>query len=436
MSQSMLEERALSFEPYWWETQKKQTSLNSSLPENVDVLIVGAGYTGLAAAIVASDLGAKTVVVEAEEAGKGASTRNGGMFGAHPRLSWQTLSEKFGVETADQIFEEASASLTFVKRLISDELIDCDLIQSGRIQLAWSKKDHENQKQLASNIKQKSNVSVQIISREELSGEIKTDRYFGGILFEEHGGINPAKFHNGLMTSLIKRKVSVLENMPVLSIERMPRGFKVHFLNKELFVKNVIMATNGYTTNKFYWFKKRVFPVPSFLIATENLPKELIRELTPRGRMMVETRAQYNYFRPSPNGKKIIFGGRAALKPIPLKIAAERLKASLDDIWPELINYQLTNVWTGYTGFSFNHIPHIGSYNGINYAMGYSGSGTVLAAYLGAKVAYKTLGDRRGETGYSQTKLKTNLFHIFEKPYFLSVADLWYRNVIDRLQRR
>ena len=92
--------------------------------------------------------------------------------------------------------------------------------------------------------------------------------------------------------------------------------------------------------------------------------------------------------------------------------------------------------WTGNTGYSFNHIPHVGNYDGINYAMGYSGSGTVLAAYLGAKVAYKTLNDSRGKTGYSQTKLKTNLFHIFEKPYFLFFADFWYKNIIDRWQSR
>ena len=138
-----------------------------------------------------------------------------------------------------------------------------------------------------------------------------------------------------------------------MTIEKNNNGFKVHFQNKDIFARNVIMATNGYTINDFSWFKKRVVPIPSFLIATEDLPQELLEHLIPKGRMMVETRAQYNYFRVSPNGKKIIFGGRAAMRPIPLRLAADRLKASLDDIWPELKNYKLTNVWTGNTGYSF-----------------------------------------------------------------------------------
>ena len=435
MKKLSLERSSLSFEPYWWETEEKIVLEKYDLPEKVDVLVVGAGYTGLTAGIIASDLGAKTIVLDAEEAGKGASTRNGGMFGAHPRLGWEQLSSNFGKETADQIFKEASDSLIFARELINSEQISCNLVDSGRLQLAWSQKDYEKQKKLVSVIREKSNVNVEIIPRNELVHEIKTERYYGGILFKDHCGINPLKFHNGLISALTRREVPVIENTPVLSVERTRDSFNVNCGNRVISARTVIMATNGYTKHKFNWFKKRVFPVPSFLIATENLPSDLIKELSPMGRMMVETRAKYSYFRISPNGKKIIFGGRAAMKPIPLMLAATRLKTVLDDIWPELEKFGLSNVWTGYTGFSFNHIPHVGNHGGINYAMGYSGSGTVLAAYLGSKVAYQALGDSRGETGYSNTNLKTQPYHLFGAPYFLSIADFWYKNVVDRFLR-
>ena len=436
MKKLFSEGASLSFEPYWWETDKKIVLKKYNLPKAVDVLVVGAGYTGLTAGIIASDLGAKTIVLDAEEAGKGASTRNGGMFGAHPRVGWEQLSLSFGKETADLVFKEASDSLIFVRELMRSEHIACDLVESGRLQLAWSRNDYEKQKKLVSVIEEKSNVSVKIIPRNELVHEIKTERYHGGILFKDHCGINPLKFHNGLISALTRREVQIVENMPVLSIERKRDRFRVACGNQVIFASNVIMATNGYTKYNFNWFKKRVFPVPSFLIATEDLPSDLIKELSPRGRMMVETRLKYSYFRTSPDGKKIIFGGRAAMKPIPLTLAAQRLKTVMDDIWPELKNVRLSNVWTGFTGYSFNHIPHVGHHNGIYYAMGYSGSGTVLASYLGAKAAYQALDDPRGETGYSSTIFKTKPFHIFGTPYFLSLADFWYKNVIDRLQSR
>ena len=432
----MKDNHSPSFEPYWWETEEKGCFEKNGLPNSIDILIIGAGYTGLSAGIVASDSGAKTLVVDAGEVGKGASTRNGGMFGAHPRIGWEHLSSNFGSETADSIFREASESMRFVRKIIRTEQISCDLMETGRLQLAWSQSDHEKQKKLVSIMNEKTNINVKIVPKNELIHEIKTERYFGGILFENHCGINPLKFHNGLVNSLKRRKIQIVERMPVLSVESEGNSFKVHFLKQVVFAKKVIMATNGYTLNEFPWFKKRVFPVPSFLIATENIPSELIKELSPRGRMMVETRAKNSYFRNSPDGKKIIFGGRAAIKPISLDLAARRLKASLDDIWPQMKQFQISNVWTGNTGFSFNQIPHVGKHKGIYYAMGYSGSGTVLAAYLGAKVAYQALDDRRGLTGYSKTSLRKSSIHMFEKPYFLFIADFWYQNVIDRLQRR
>ena len=175
---------SLSFEPYWWETQERVPLPNYDFPENVDVLVIGAGYTGLSAGIVANDLGAKTLIIDAETAGKGASTRNGGMFGAHPRVGWEKLALNFGKEIADQIFKESSVSLTFVRNLINQEGINCDLIQSGRLQLAWSQKDHEEQKKLVSVIREKSDINVKIVSKHDLAHEIKTDLYYGGILFK------------------------------------------------------------------------------------------------------------------------------------------------------------------------------------------------------------------------------------------------------------
>ena len=212
------------------------------------------------------------------------------------------------------------------------------------------------------------------------------------------------------------------------------KGFRVRSKNQELFVPKVIMATNGYTNGDFSWFKRRVFPLPSYIISTEDLPHDLVNELSPRRRLMVETRAQHNYFRVSPDGNKIIFGGRASMKAIPLAYAAKRLKSSLDDIWPELRQYGLTNVWTGNTGFSFNQVPHVGQQNGIFYAMGFSGSGTVLAPYLGSKVAYLTFNDSRGRTAYQNTNFKTSPMHFLSKPYFLSVADFWFKYFTDKRQ--
>jgi glycine/D-amino acid oxidase-like deaminating enzyme len=193
----------------------------------------------------------------------------------------------------------------------------------------------------------------------------------------------------------------------------------------------VVMATNGYTRGAFGWLRRRVFPLPSFLIATEPLPAGLPARLAPGGRMMVETRARHCYFRLSPDGSRVLFGGRAAMTPIAPARAAEWLHRTMADIWPELADARLTHAWSGLTGYSFAHLPHVGTWRGVTYAAGYSGSGVALAPYLGMKAAYRALGDPRGETAYAGTTPVTRPFHIGGAPHFLRAADFWYRHVVD-----
>ena len=105
------------------------------------------------------------------------------------------------------------------------------------------------------------------------------------------------------------------------------------------------------------------------------------------------------------------------------------------EIWPELSEVRLSHVWTGFTGYSFTHMPYVGVRDGVHYAMGYSGSGTVLAPYLGAKAALQAVDDPRGETAYSGTRLTSRWFHR-SSPWFLRPADLWYRFVVDPRENR
>ena len=127
----------LTTTPYWWEDRPPAPDLTPQPPARTDLLVIGAGYTGLSAAIAAHDAGANVTIVEADQPGIGASTRNGGMFGAHPRLGLARLTKLYGQETAEGVFSEATPALNFVRDLQIRENIDCDFQQSGRIAMAW-----------------------------------------------------------------------------------------------------------------------------------------------------------------------------------------------------------------------------------------------------------------------------------------------------------
>jgi glycine/D-amino acid oxidase-like deaminating enzyme len=416
--------------PYWWDALTDAPS-DDGLPERCDLLVIGAGFTGLSAAIAAHDCGAKVVVVDAGEPGKGASTRNGGMFGAHPRLSWEELSAQYGAEVADDLMAESVPALKWAKGLIEAEGIDCDLQQVGRIQLAWTKPHFENVKRMVRNVSEKSEVKIRLVEREDLAAEINTERYFGGAVFDEHCGIHPAKFHQGLMRAARRRGIPVVGHAAVTRLEREGTGFSARTAKGDIRADKVVLATNGYTSKPFDWYARRVFALPSFILATQALDPNLIGHLAPGRRMMVETRARHSYFRISPDGTRILFGGRAAMVDLDLGKAAERQRQSMLEVWPELREVKFSHIWTGNTGYSFKHMPNVGEDRGLHHAMGFSGSGTVMAPYLGAKAAYQAMGDERGQTAFSQTSFKGYWAHPFSKPHFLKVADIWYRNFVD-----
>lgn len=421
--------------PYWWADAPK-VEVGQEITDRCDVLVIGAGYTGLSAAIAAHDCGATVCVLDAGEPGIGASTRNGGMAGAHPRFSWDILSQRFGSDVADQIFAEATTAFDWVRDLIKAEGIDCDWQNTGRLQLAWTAKQHETQKQLVKAVQEKSKVRVELVPRDALADDIVTEQYFGGIRFLDHAGLHPAKYHAGLLQAALRRGIPIAAQTPATGWERDGTAYVVQTPRGLIRANKIILATNGYTPNIFPWHQRRVFPLPSYIIATEQLSPNLIQSLAPGGRMMVETRARHSYFRLSPDKTRILWGGRAAMVPMDLPRAADRLQRTMAAIWPDLAEVKLSHVWTGNTGYSFGHMPHVGSHDGIHYAMGYSGSGTVLAPYLGAKAAYQALGDPRGATGYIATTLRTSFLHPGSKPHFLQAADRWYRHWVDRWETR
>jgi glycine/D-amino acid oxidase-like deaminating enzyme len=421
--------------PYWWQDGTELPALPENPPYKTDIAIIGGGYTGLTAAITARRAGAEVTVIDAINPGQGASTRNGGMFGAHTRISLAAMTRSFGRDAAVAILNEAPEAYAFTRGMIKTESIDCNFQQTGRIVLASSRKAQADQVALAADLKKLTGYELGVVARDRLGKHINTDAYAGGIFYEDHGALQPRKFHDELIRIALCEGVTVVQNCPVTSIEGTRDAFVLRTKGGNIRTDNVIHATNGYTRKPFNWLARRVFPLPSFIIATEELPPDLIARLAPGGRMMVETRAKHSYYRISPNGRRIIFGGRAGMVPYGPVFAAKRLKATMVDIWPALEDVKITHSWRGYTGFTFEQAPHVGQHQGQFFAAGYSGSGVAMAPYLGMKAAYQVLGDCRGETAYSLSAPTTRLYHPGGYPLFLAAGEVWYRQVVDRIER-
>ncbi|MEM7242461.1 MAG: FAD-binding oxidoreductase [Pseudomonadota bacterium] len=424
-------------QPYWWDGQPKPPRL-SALPDRCDLLIIGAGYTGLSAAITAASNGVDVCVVDAQHPGFGASSRNGGMCGAHPRLSLAATSKQFGEKTARGLFNEAGIAFEYFEGLIKIFKINCQYQKTGRIQLAWTRADFEAQKKMAADMNRDTEFKVDVVERDELPAHLKTDHYFGGLFYEQHGGLQPRRFVDGLLRTALQTGASVVPDMPIRRIQKTVSGYIAETDGPTIRAEKVLVATNGYSkgAGAMRWLSRRVFPLPSYIIATEPLPKSLIDHIAPGRRMMVETRARHSYWRVSPDGKRIIWGGRAAIRQADLEYAAARLKATMTEIWPDLWDVTLSHAWKGNTGYTFSNAPHVGQVGGVHYAAGYCGGGVVIAPYLGMKAAFQAMGDKRGRTAYSNTELTTRPYHLGGFPWFLEPADRWYNWVVDGRQIR
>jgi len=418
------------FSPYWWEDQPKYSESNG-IPVKADVVIVGAGFTGLSAAITLAKSELSVIVFDSEEIGFGASTRNGGMLGSGHKVSPQQADKKYGLDIAGKIHKEANASLAFTTHLIKDNNIDCDLQICGRLRTSWVPQDQVSMSENLNKLKAIDHFNSKMIDPHLMSESIKTDLYFGGQYYQDHGSVHPRKFHYGLHQLAIDAGVKVFGNKPVKKVTRLSTdekdGFIVSISNKTINCKNVLIATNGYTRPTLSkYLSRRILPVPSYIITTDDIGIERVNALMPGGHCIVETRKRYCYYRPTPCGKRIMIGTRAAMHLISAEKALPILQKTLSEIFPELDGVKVSHCWTGFTGFSFSMLPNLGSHNGIYSAMGYCGNGVAMAPYLGHMAALKILEPDKKVTVFEDTSLQSRPYY-FGKPWFLPIASAYFK---------
>lgn len=412
--------------PYWWDTAPEVILPDDELPVEADVVVIGAGYTGLNAALQTAREGLSTLVVEAESAGWGCSMRNGGQVSTSVKPGYPALARRHGEQKAVEILKEGQASLDYMHALIRDENLDCDFREVGRFHGAH--KPH-----LFSALKRECDTGHKVwqtdaymVSKSDMPTELGTDAYHGGMVLPHHCSIDVSKYHPALLTRVVEAGAQVKSHCNVIALERQPTGFLLQTSKGMVRAGKVILATNGYSGSLSPWHRRRIIPIGSYVIATEEIDRAVMDRIMPTDRALSDTRKLVYYYRPSPDRKRILFGGRVSLNETDPRKSAGKLQRDLVALFPELNNTRVSHSWMGFVGYSFDTLMHCGNDNGLHYAMGYCGSGVGMASYLGMRIGRQAAGREEPLSAFADISFPTRPLYT-GSPWFLAPSVLVYR---------
>ena len=418
-------------DPYWWDAAPRPNGADSALPSEVDVVVVGSGYTGLHAALQTAREGLGTLVLDAQTLGFGCSSRNGGQVSTSVKGSYTSLAKLYGHDRAVGLLREGIGALDFLDEFIRHEALECAWQRCGRFSGAHNAKAYETMARDLSSMPEEVAGDWHMVPRTEQRSEIGSDYYHGGVVHPDHAALDPGRYHLALLDRVRSAGATTIGQCSVLRIERVNQGFVVHTTRGVVRAKHVAVATNGYTGKVIPWLSRRIIPIGSYIIATEPLAEAVAQEISPHNRVMSDSRKLVFYYRLSPDGRRMIFGGRVALKETDPLVSAPALHGAMCKIFPQLEAVKISHSWLGFVGYTFDTLPHVGEREGVHYAMGYCGSGVSLASYCGAIMGRRICGRDDSDSAFLEQKFQTRPLYSGD-PWFLEPSVLYYK-LRDRL---
>jgi len=412
--------------PLWWDDTAALALPETPLPREVDVAVVGAGFTGLAAAAALARRGRQVAVLDAGTIGAGASGRNAGMIHAGLRRDAAWLRRHRG--RGGQALHDASRdAYVFVARSAAQFGEAVQWSQSGWLHLAHRGSRIESLRRSAADRRHEGEAAL-LVEGDALRDETHCRGSTAGMVTDNGAAVHPARFLVGLAETALRSGAVVHEHTRVTGRARTKSGHVIQTSRGGLTAGEVLVATNGYTDSAFPALRRRVIPIGSYIIVTEPLTGDQLASVAPRRRMMSDTRNFLHYWRMGP-GDQLLFGGRTSFAPVKLATARNRLYAAMVRLYPQLAGIRVSHSWTGNVGFTFDRLPHIGRMDGVTYALGYCGSGVAMGSWLGTVAGEWIAG--AGAPAYAQLRFPT-LPGYRGRPWFLPMVG-WYYSLRDVL---
>ena len=419
----------MKMDSYWLDTAPAFTAgAQGPVSGRADVVVVGAGFTGLSAALALAKRGASVVVLEAGRVVGEASGRNGGHCNTGLAHDFGALSARLGLDKARAFYQAYDAAVDTVEKLVRDERIDCHFARVGKLKLAAKPEHYDKLARSCDLLRREVDPHVEMVLPERLKEEVGAEGFFGGLLQKTSAQMHMGEFGVGLAHAAARSGARVYEQAAVTGMERRPDGgFRITSARGSIDAKQVLLATGNSRTGPFFYFRRRMISVGSFIVATEQLDSVLIDRLLPHRRGYVTSRNIGNYFRVTPDNR-LLFGGRARFAMSNPRSDAKSgviLRAAMEDMFPDLRGVGIDYCWGGLVDMTADRLPRAGEHRGMYYSTGYSGHGVQMSVHMGQVMADVMAG--RPELNPWRELAWPAVPGHFGKPWFLPFVGAYYR---------
>ena len=419
----------MKLDSYWTDTAQRFAGAEAGPVEgSVDVAVIGGGFTGLSAALALGQRGASVVVLEAGKVASAASGRNGGHVNNGTSVDFGGLAQKLGLPAAQALYHAFDAAVDTVERIVTEQQIACDFRRCGKIKLAAKPEHYEKLARSFDLLHRETDPETELVPAARMREEVGSSRFYGGLVSKKSAQLHMGRFGSGLAEAAKRHGAKLFESAPVTKLIRAPGGFRdVVTPRGTVRAKQVLIATGASMTGPFFHFRRRIIPIGSFIIATERLTEGQIHSIMPTRRNATTSKNIGNYFRIAPDDR-LIWGGRARFalsSPTSDAKSGRILERSLRETFPQLGPVGIDYCWGGIIDLTADRLPRAGQYDGLFYALGFSGHGAQMSVHMGQQMAKVMAGDAAANP-FRALPWPAIPGH-FGPPWFMPFVGAWYR---------
>ena len=355
-----------------------------------DVIVVGAGFTGLSTALSLAEKGTNVVVLDAHEPGWGASGRNGGQVNPGLKHEPDAVERAFGPDLGARMVAFSGAAPSLVFDLIARHSIRCEARRNGTLRAAIRPRQA---RRLDAVMEQslRRGVPMELLDRSQIAEATGTQRYVAGLLDRRGGDLNPLSFARGLARAAMARGAAIHGDARVLSLSQADGQWRAHTADGSVTAQRVVLATNGYTDDLWPRLRRTIVPLFGAIVATAVIPAQIARGIMPSRAALYEIGTVTVYYRVD-GGGRLLIGGRGPMREIANAAAVPHLLAYAHTLWPALRQVPWTHAWGGRLAMTTDQYPHIHEpAPGIISCLGYNGRGVALSTAMGVQLAQRLL---------------------------------------------